>query len=191
MCKIPKISSLILIALLNFATSILVSRISNNRLCHPHPKGCTVPYSSIQGFRSNKDPHKRTIECETPVIPFEGNCSALVIITSELNSELIDVISKSDMDPSVRRISIHINSSMSNINSTEIGYQLDEILGPRPWWQPVIEPFSWLKRGHSSIVLERYHHDWESHLKYLATVQYPTKENCAKSNMVVSSIGSY
>eukprot|EP01038_Epipyxis_sp_PR26KG_P013039 gene13039-17475_t len=161
-----------------------VNRIYNPRLCQAHPKICLTSFHKIEQFRNGQE---NKIECEVPIVPFNGNCSSLIIILDEFDNEMDQIVRTTDNDPSIRRISFHFNAtSLLNMNLNLIGSRLDDILESRPWWQILIEPQASSKRGHGIITLERYNHEWENHFKYLSGIQYPSSENCAKSTMVVS-----
>ena len=87
-------------------------------------------------------------------------------------------------DVTIRRITITIDDLQSD-QVESVGHELDKFLTPRPWWYVVKEPHVWQENIEHEIVLERYHHDFEAFLQYIASVQYLTSPMCNQAILLL------
>lgn len=137
-----------------------------------------------------------------PTLKNSSDChglTATIYFENITHIKLANLLHQADELVSVRKIIIHIRKSSSSkyfhsVNYIRsIGALVDEYLTPRPWWKVVKEPFDWTAAvlpasehlPTLTVVLDRYLYSWEEHFRYLVSVQFPPKEVCSRSPILV------
>jgi hypothetical protein len=127
--------------------------------------------------------------------------TATIFFENITHIKLESLLRQADELVTVRKIVIHIKKSSnskflvfhSSNSIRSIGNLVDEYITPRPWWKVIKEPFDWTFAGLPSsdlpstltVILDRYLFSWEDHFRYLVSVQFPPKEVCSRSPILV------
>ena len=90
-----------------------------------------------------------------------------------------------DNDQRLKRVILNLKT-ITHLNLTHLGSELDKFLMTRPWWKPMSEPYIWHKTKKHTVILDRYHIDHEKHLRYLAAIQYPGQDKCDSNTMLIA-----
>lgn len=124
-----------------------------------------------------------SLPCDSRKIP-DANCTGLKIHLhkSSFNHKDMEAIWKStDRDSRIRRVIIKYNAS----TAAAVHAHIDGWLMHRLWWFIEKETFAWQDEPVLQIVLHRYHHAHEGHLRWLSAVQYPPADICDQSPLVL------
>lgn len=111
-------------------------------------------------------------------------CDSITIHGHDIDIvNLASLLDKGDHDDSIRRIIFH--TSITSINQNEIqqiNEKIDQVITSRPWWR-VQE-----HENHDNLLIyiDRVAREWESHIRFIGSIQYPPPEICHETPIILS-----
>jgi hypothetical protein len=118
-------------------------------------------------------------------------CDSITIHSHDVIDEamLLSVIEEYDSDESVRRIILTSATAPTAAATAAPGNHddlirlnqiIDQIITPRPWWRVVEHE----NHGTLLIHLDKIAREWEGHIRFIGSVQYPPPDICRETPLI-------
>lgn len=148
---------------------------------------CNNGRDELNPFRGydcvNEKDSSKIEKCDPRVVPSK-ECREIIVETTNKDpiSKVNEAFDKLDNDITLRRLRLSYPKSQFN----EVAHAIDLQLTPRPYLFVRNESFPWQKADTLTIVVDKFHHNFEKRLRLFSAVHYPDPQTCSQTALMIS-----